>query len=60
LWKRCGKMGGKPSEKVEENYVERNSKINFNQNDVEKYDLSTKFYKVIPQVLHKRKNCLPL
>lgn len=53
-------MGGKPSEKVEENYVERNSKINFNQNDVEKYDLSTKFYKVIPQVLHKRKNCLPL
>jgi len=26
LWKRCGKVGGKPSEKVEENYVERSPK----------------------------------
>lgn len=29
-------MGGKPSEKVEENYVERGSKNNFRQKDVEK------------------------
>jgi hypothetical protein len=36
LWKRCGKVGGKPSEKVEENYVERSLKNNFKQKDVEK------------------------
>jgi hypothetical protein len=36
LWKRCGKVGGKPSEKVEENYVERSPKNIFKQKDVEK------------------------
>ena len=40
-------MGEKPSEKIEEKYVERNNKNNLYYKFVEKYDLSTKFYKVI-------------